>query len=165
VWYVGGILYLDFWRIDDPLEVFPVHALGGVWGLFATGFFDNNRGGLYHNAYKQGRFMGYQLVGITIIIAWISLFSIITFLILRKLHLLRVDPAVEEVGLDVAELGNVSEEFLDAVRQEIRIRVDPKSAVYAHNTYENEEETQKGPVVDNDPLKKEQELKGAAYIF
>lgn len=59
VWYVGGILYLNFWRIDDPLEVFPVHALGGVWGLFATGFFDNFQGALYHNAHHQGRFMGY----------------------------------------------------------------------------------------------------------
>lgn len=40
LWYVGGILYLEFWRIDDPLEVFSVHGLGGLWGVFATGFFD-----------------------------------------------------------------------------------------------------------------------------
>lgn len=53
-WYVGGVLYLDFWRIDDPLEVFPVHALGGVWGLFADGFFDNNRGALYWYGFRQG---------------------------------------------------------------------------------------------------------------
>lgn len=51
VFYVGGGLYLEFWRIDDPLEVFQVHCLGGVWGLFATGFFDNIQGALYHNAH------------------------------------------------------------------------------------------------------------------
>jgi Amt family ammonium transporter len=59
VWYVGGCLYLDFWMIDDPLEVFQVHALGGVWGLLAAGFFDNNQGALYKFAYHQGQFMGY----------------------------------------------------------------------------------------------------------
>jgi hypothetical protein len=41
---------------------------------------------------------------------------------LRKLHLLRVDPAIEEVGFDVAELGGVSEEFLDAVREQIKLK-------------------------------------------
>lgn len=39
--YVGGLIFLEFYRIDDPLEVFPVHCLGGVWGLLACGFFDN----------------------------------------------------------------------------------------------------------------------------
>jgi hypothetical protein len=38
---------------------------------------------------------------------------------MRKLHILRVDKAVEEIGLDIAELGNVSEEYINAVRDEI----------------------------------------------
>ncbi len=41
---------------------------------------------------------------------------------MRKLHILRVDPAIEEIGLDVAELGNVSEEFLEAVREQIKLK-------------------------------------------
>ena len=120
--YVGGVMFLEFWRIDDPLEVFPVHCLGGVWGLFATGFFDNYRGALYYNSYRQGQYMGYQIVGIVVILAWTSLISIPTFLILRKLHLLRIDVAVEEVGIDVAELQGVSEEFLDSVRDHIKAK-------------------------------------------
>jgi ammonia channel protein AmtB len=63
--------------------------------------------------------MGYQIVGITVIIAWVSLISFPAFLIMRKVHVLRVDRAVEEIGFDVAELGNVSEDFLDAVREKI----------------------------------------------
>jgi ammonia channel protein AmtB len=59
VFYVGGILFLEFYRIDDPLEVFPVHAVGGLWGLFAAGFFDNYKGALFKDASKQGYFMGY----------------------------------------------------------------------------------------------------------
>ena len=52
-----------------------------------------------------------------VILAFTSVVSIPTFVILRKLHLLRVDSAIEEVGLDVAEISGVSEEFLDAVRE------------------------------------------------
>lgn len=52
VWYVGGVLFLEFYRIDDPLEIVPVHAIGGIWGLFATGFFDNYRGALFEFGFK-----------------------------------------------------------------------------------------------------------------
>jgi hypothetical protein len=38
---------------------------------------------------------------------------------MRKLHILRVDKAIEEIGFDVAELGNVSEEYINAVRDEL----------------------------------------------
>lgn len=164
-WYVGGILYLEFWRIDDPLEVFPVHGLGGLWGLFAVGFFDNNRGALYDDALKQGRFMGYQIVGIVVIIAWTSLFSILGFLIMRKLHILRIDPAIEEIGLDVAELGNVPEEYIDAVREQLKKR-DAQAKVEQMDQEEAETENDKEAEVEvQDHSKKEVELKGIAYIF
>jgi Amt family ammonium transporter len=130
VFYVGAVLFLEFYRIDDPLEVFPVHCAGGIWGLFSTGFFDNDRGALFLYGSKQGAFMGYQIVGITAIAAWTSLLSFTAFLIMRKLHLLRVDKAVEEIGFDVVELGNVSEEFLDVVRDEIEKTDKKESAVY-----------------------------------
>ena len=120
VFYVGGVLFLNFWNIDDPLEVFPVHFLGGVWGLFATGFFDQTRGALYYGANQQGAFMGFHIVGIVVIVAFTSLVAAPSFLILRKLHLLRVSKAIEEIGLDVAELsGKVPEAFLDAVEEQI----------------------------------------------
>ena len=59
VWYVCAVVFLEFYRIDDPLEVFPVHGAGGIWGLFATGFFNNHSGALFRDAAKQGQFMGY----------------------------------------------------------------------------------------------------------
>ena len=45
--YVVGVAFLEFYRIDDPLEASVVHLLGGVWGLFAAGFFDNFHGVLF----------------------------------------------------------------------------------------------------------------------
>lgn len=47
VWYVLTCLLLDFFHIDDPLEVVPVHLAGGIWGLWATGFFFTTRGALF----------------------------------------------------------------------------------------------------------------------
>lgn len=81
--------------------------------------------------------MGYQIVGITVIVAWTSLFALTGFYILRKLHLLRVDKAIEEIGFDVAELGGVSEEFLDAVRLQIKLK---KSSKYETPTEDEDEE-------------------------
>lgn len=132
VWYVGAVLFLEFYRIDDPLEVFPVHCVGGIWGLFATGFFDQKSGALFYGAYRQGEFMAYQIVGITVIICWVSLIAMPAFLILRKIHLLRADKAIEEIGFDVAELQGVSEEFIEAVRDRLdeqdRVALEAKKA-------------------------------------
>ena len=50
VCYVATVLLLDFFHIDDPLEVVPVHLAGGIWGLFATGFFYTTRGALFSGA-------------------------------------------------------------------------------------------------------------------
>jgi Amt family ammonium transporter len=116
-WYVGGVLFMDFYRIDDVLEVAPVHLAGGIWGLFASGFFDNSSGALFATANMQGIYMGYQIVGATVIVAFTSLISFPAFLIMSKTGMLRADKAIEEIGFDVAELSpGVSEEFIDAVR-------------------------------------------------
>jgi Amt family ammonium transporter len=123
-WYVGLVLILDFYHIDDPIEAVPVHLGGGVWGLFAAGFFDVNHGVLFDNSIKQGQFMGYQLVGIAVIFLFVSLVVVPTIVILSKTNTLRADKAIEEIGFDVAELGlpGVSEEFIEAVRERIEAK-------------------------------------------
>lgn len=74
--------------------------------------------------------MGYQIVGITVICAWTSLIAIPYFVVMNELNLLRVDPAIEEIGLDVAELGGVSEEFISAVREQIRLNNEVEKSKY-----------------------------------
>ncbi|MCP5106330.1 MAG: ammonium transporter, partial [bacterium] len=43
--FIGGFVYfgtsklLDYLRIDDPLDAFPVHGMCGFWGVLATGLF------------------------------------------------------------------------------------------------------------------------------
>lgn len=123
-WYVGLAVLLEFYRIDDPLEAAPVHLGGGVWGLFATGFFNNFHGVLFEKSLKQGQFMGYQLVGIAVIFLFVSAVVVPAFVILSKTDALRADKAIEEIGFDVAELGHpgVSEEFIEAVRERIEAK-------------------------------------------
>jgi len=85
--------------------------------------------------------MGYQIVGITVIVAWTTLITLTGFYILRKLHLLRVDKAIEEIGFDVAELGGgVSEEFLDAVREQIKVKKNTKLDSTPEDEEENDED-------------------------
>lgn len=121
--YVLAVLMLNFYRIDDPTEAVPVHFAGGIWGLFAAGFFDNFHGALFSGAFHQGQFMGYQLVGITVIISFVSLITIPTFLILSNIEALRVDKVIEEIGFDIAELRpGVSEDFIEAVRERIEAK-------------------------------------------
>jgi Amt family ammonium transporter len=123
-WYVGLALILDFYRIDDPLEAVPVHLGGGVWGLFATGFFNNFHGVLFEHSLKQGQFMAYQIVGIAVIFFFVSAVVAPAFIILLKTDALRADKAIEEIGFDVAELGQpgVSEDFIEAVRERIEAK-------------------------------------------
>ena len=42
--------------------------------------------------------------------AWSSVFSIAFFLLMKKLGLLRIKKEIEIVGLDIAELGGLTEE-------------------------------------------------------
>ncbi len=122
--YVGLAAILDFYRIDDPLEAVSVHLGGGAWGLFAAGFFDNFHGVFFENSLKRGQFMGYQLVGIAVIFLFVSLITLPAYVILYKTDYLRADKAIEEIGFDVAELGQpgVSEEFIEAVRDRIEAK-------------------------------------------
>ena len=96
-------------QIDDSLDVFAVHGLGGILGtllipVLAHGFMDGDGYAV------AGRTMlvqfGVQALGVLASMAWAGLF---TFLILKALDLVmgkvRVDPMDEIVGLDVAIHG------------------------------------------------------------
>ena len=95
-------------QIDDALEVFAVHGVGGIWGAIATGIFavaaiggtagaiDGNVGQLGTQALAVVATMAYAFVA--------------TLVILKVLDIipglgLRVSPAAEDAGLDIAAHG------------------------------------------------------------
>ncbi len=136
--YLISLLTLEFYHIDDPLETISVHLAGGAWGLFAAGFFDTTSGALFYGAYNQGMFMGYQLVGILTIFLFTSVIMFPAFFIMRKLHVLRADKAVEEIGFDIADIyPGVSREFLDAVGEKIEAREEQERKLHQFDHVEH----------------------------
>ena len=117
--YILGCLALDRLHIDDPIEVVPVNLFCGIWGTLATGFFDNQSGLVSTNTTK-GRFFGYQILGILAILAWTLLLSTGYFLIMRSVGKFRIDRSIEVIGIDIAEMGGLSQELYEKIRLELQ---------------------------------------------
>jgi Amt family ammonium transporter len=101
---IGGIILmpviitLDKVKIDDPISAFPVHGMGGFWGLVATGLFDMDTGMLYGGAFDDC--MKPNLVGAVAIICWTFVTTVPVFCALRVTGLLRYNDAAQIKGLD-----------------------------------------------------------------
>ena len=108
---------LDKLHIDDAVESTPIHLFGGIWGTLATGIFSNKYGAVsgYPDA---GYFFGWQCIGLVSMFAWSSVCSICFFLTMKKLGLLRIPKEIEIVGLDIAELGGLTEEVYQKIKVE-----------------------------------------------
>jgi len=95
---------------------------GGIWGTLATGLFDSTNGLLFGG---PGSYFGYQCLAVVVVIAWVGFMSSTIFYIINRLHLFRVDKAIELIGLDVAEMGGLSEEVYDRIRQDFAVSQSP----------------------------------------
>ena len=93
-------------RIDDTLDVFACHGIGGIWGSIATGLFatatvNGVNGLLFGNAG--------QLVAQLLAVAVVSPFAFFgSYLLLKLVNVfspLRVSPEAEDTGLDLSEHG------------------------------------------------------------
>ena len=85
--------------VDDPGGAISVHALGGVWGLFAVGMFARLPEGS-----DQGQWMA-QVAGIATLLGFVLPLSYGLNWLLDRLYPQRVKPDAERQGLDLHELG------------------------------------------------------------
>jgi Amt family ammonium transporter len=102
------ILLRTRWGVDESLDVWAVHGMGGTWGALATGLFAtvavNSAGadGLFYGNPMQ---LVYQLVGIIVV----AVFAFCGTWVIGKLVSvtigLRVSSGEETVGLDLAQHG------------------------------------------------------------
>jgi Amt family ammonium transporter len=92
------IMLLDRLKIDDPIGAFPVHGMGGTWGMISTGLLDMDNGVFYGGAF--GDILGPNLVGGLAIIGWTAVTTIPVFIALNTAGLLRYNAAQEIKGLD-----------------------------------------------------------------
>lgn len=99
-------LVKSYFRVDDSLDVFPVHGVGGILGIIMLslvgtpgGFLGNGSTGFDNTPITQ---LLIQLEGIFVICAWTG---IATYVILKTLNIfidIRVTKEEEEEGLDVS---------------------------------------------------------------
>merc|ERR1712100_535409 len=85
--YLGSSKLLSKYKIDDPIDAFPVHGACGALGVILTGFFDKDNGVFYGGS---GRYLGYQIAGVICIAAWASVFMFLGSITLKRLDLLRI---------------------------------------------------------------------------
>ncbi len=90
-------------RIDDSLDVFPVHAVGGMIGLLLTAVLSvSSFGGvgLDEGVSVAGQF-GVQVIGIVATFAWCALISFLLLKAINAIVPLRVSSEEETEGLDL----------------------------------------------------------------
>ena len=89
-------------RIDDSLDVFPVHGVGGVLGTLLTAvFFAGSLGGPGAADYAMGSQFLVQLVGVVATVLWCGIVSYIILKVLDSVMGLRVTVDEETEGLDL----------------------------------------------------------------
>ncbi len=98
-------------KVDDALDVFAVHGVGGIWGAIATGIFAQkslneagNNGLLYGNPQQL-------LIQIVAVAASAAFAAIVTVAILKVIDLvigLRVPEQEEVLGLDTTQHGEAA---------------------------------------------------------
>jgi len=110
VWGVTGLKKML--RVDDSLDVFGVHGIGGIVGALLTGVFHapalGGNGGEGYSIVSQVAIQG---LAVLITIGWIGVVSVASFLIARAVFGLRVSEEEEREGLDISCHGESAYEI------------------------------------------------------
>jgi Amt family ammonium transporter len=95
-------------KIDDSLDVFPVHGVGGILGTFFAGVFASDQLGLFSGqGYADGMNMAsqvsVQLIGIGSTFVYTALVTWVLLKLVDSMLGLRLDAEEETNGLDLVE--------------------------------------------------------------
>lgn len=99
-----------YWKgkttIDDTLDVFPCHGIGGIVGMIMTGMLASKK---INPAGNDGLFYGgtqfflHQVLGCLIVVVFATVMGFIVFKIVDIIVPLRVSVEEEETGLDITQ--------------------------------------------------------------
>ncbi len=92
--------------LDDTLDVFPCHGLGGMVGMIMTGIFATknvNGGGNYGLLYGNSSFFFIQLKALAIVVTYSFVVSLLIFKFIDIVLPLRVSIEDETLGLDASQ--------------------------------------------------------------
>ena len=108
----GALCYAAVWvktkvRLDDSLDVFAIHGVGGMWGMLALGLFIGvgfmSIGEL--TDLTRGAQILRQLMAIGASFGWAFVSTLAILFVLKYTMGLRVDEQQEEQGLDMSQHG------------------------------------------------------------
>ncbi len=95
-------------RLDDSLDVFAAHGVGGMWGTVATGLFAStviNAAGQNGLAYGGTHFALVQLFAVGVVAAFAFVGSYVILRIINFFSPLRASPADQAKGMDEVYFG------------------------------------------------------------
>ncbi|MGV8839350.1 MAG: ammonium transporter [Bauldia sp.] len=94
---------------DDSLDVFGIHAIGGIIGALGTGILnDPSLGGIGYGGLSIGAQFWIQLKSVLVTIAWSGIGSLVLYTIVNLVFGLRASPEQEREGLDYGSHGEVA---------------------------------------------------------
>ena len=91
-----SIIFFDRIMIDDPVGAISVHGVCGIWGTVAVGIFSTN----------PDHSLLWQIIGTVSISAFVFVFSLIVFAVIKAIMGVRISEEDEFEGLDITEHGN-----------------------------------------------------------
>ena len=107
------------WRtrstLDDTLDVFPCHGVGGMVGMVLTGVFAKDVGLINGN----WRTFGVHLFALVVVTAFAFIGSWLLYRIVDTLWPMRVSPDAEIDGLDLSQHGEVAATFEGAPERRV----------------------------------------------
>ena len=91
--------------IDDSLDVFPVHGVGGILGTILTGIFASSMYGGVGLDGSISQQVIIQIIGVIFTIVWCGIFTYAALKFTDNLVGLRISDENEETGIDLTEHG------------------------------------------------------------
>ncbi len=94
-------------KIDDSLDVFPVHGVGGILGTFMAGIFASTELGIFSGqGFADGinsipEQLMVQLTGIGAVLVYTAVATFVILKVIGVITGLRVDELEERQGLDI----------------------------------------------------------------
>jgi Amt family ammonium transporter len=92
-------------KIDDSLDVFAVHGVGGILGTILLAFFGQKWLGGLGNLKPMGEQLGIQLTGLGVTVVWSAVATVIIMVVVKKTIGIRVSEEEENRGLDLTDHG------------------------------------------------------------
>jgi ammonium transporter, Amt family len=106
VFCYAAVMLKPLFGYDDALDAVGVHAVGGIWGVLATGLFASkaiNAAGVDGLFFGNPAQLGIQAMALLVTIVFAFVGTLIILAIVAKVTGLRVTEDEEETGLDISQ--------------------------------------------------------------